>query len=146
MSVHLLDTNVLIALAWPQHVHHAQAHGWFDKTGRAAWATCPLTQLAFIRISSNPGIIPEAVSPRDALAMLMRIIALPGHHFWPDEIKPAEASVFGSLALVGHRQVTDAYLLAMAQHRKGRLVTFDRGVSELIPATRDRARHVVVLG
>ena len=84
MSVHLLDTNLLIALAWPQHVHHAQAHDWFAATGRHDWASCPLTQLGFIRISSNPAIIPDAVGPRDALSVLNRIISLPGHHFWPE--------------------------------------------------------------
>ena len=26
--VYLLDVNVLIALAWPNHVHHAAAHTW----------------------------------------------------------------------------------------------------------------------
>jgi predicted nucleic acid-binding protein len=54
MSAFLLDTNLLIALAWPQHVHHGEAHAWFGKVARGAWATCPITQLGFIRISSNP--------------------------------------------------------------------------------------------
>lgn len=146
MSVHLLDTNVLIALAWPQHVHHAQAHAWFDSVGHKAWASCPLTQVAFVRISSNPKIIPDAVSPHDALAALVKITALAGHHFWPDVIAPAHEGTFASLALVGHRQVTDAYLLALAQHNEGKLATFDKGVSDLLPAPKDRHKHVVVIG
>lgn len=145
MSVHLLDTNLLIALAWPQHVHHAQAHVWFGKVGREAWATCPLTQLAFIRISANPKIIPDAVSPREALALLVKIVAVPGHQFWPDDISPTEAAAFTSLALVGHRQVTDAYLLALAQHHKAKLATFDIGVTELIKAHKERSRHVALI-
>jgi uncharacterized protein len=145
VTVHLLDTNVLIALAWPQHVHHGEAHTWFSKVGREAWSTCPITQLGFIRISSNAKIIRDAVSPRDALAVLEQIIALPGHHFWPDAIAPAQAAILSSLALVGHRQVTDAYLLALAQHCKGKLATFDGGVSELIPLHKDRPRYVTVI-
>jgi len=78
----------LIALAWPQHIHHAQAHVWFGKIGRKAWATCPMTQLGFVRISSNAKIIPAAVSPREAIAMLEKIIAIPGHGFWPDDLAP----------------------------------------------------------
>ena len=145
MSVHLLDANLLIALAWPQHVHHAKAHEWFAKVGRSAWATCPLTELAFIRISSNPKIIPEAVTPREALAMLMKIVGLPGHHFWSDDVTPTKAATFDSLALVGHRQVTDAYLLALAQYHKGKLATLDGGVVELIKDQNERGRSVVVV-
>lgn len=144
MSVHLLDANLLIALAWPQHVHHGTAHDWFSKVGRRAWATCPLTQLAFIRISSNPRIIPHAVAPREALEMLQRIIAVPGHEFWPDEVAPVEAATFASPAFVGHRQVTDAYLLALAQHRDARLATLDGGVGELVPPSQ-RERYVTLI-
>jgi uncharacterized protein len=145
VTVHLLDTNVLIALAWPQHVHHGEAHTWFSKVGREAWSTCPITQLGFIRISSNPKIIPDAVSPHEALAVLKEIIALAGHQFWADTIAPADSPLLSSLALVGHRQVTDAYLLALAQHRKGKLATFDGGLSELIQVQKDRSRHVTVI-
>lgn len=145
MIVHLLDINVLIALAWPNHIHHGEAHAWFSKVGRESWSTCPITQLGFVRISSNPKIIREAVSPRDALAVLEQIIALPGHQFWPDAIAPADAPLLSSLALVGHRQVTDAYLLALAQHHKGKLATFDPGVSELVQPQKDRFRHVTVI-
>jgi toxin-antitoxin system PIN domain toxin len=145
VSAYLLDTNLLIALAWPQHVHHAQAHDWFRKVGNKAWATCPFTQVAFIRISSNPKIIPDAVSPREALAMLQQIIALPHHRFWHDAVAPVNAAVFTTLSLVGHRQVTDAYLLALAQHHKGKLATFDKGVAELIPAPKDRPRYVTLV-
>jgi uncharacterized protein len=143
--VYLLDVNVLIALAWPQHVHHAQAHDWFDKTGHAAWATCPITQLAFVRISSNPRIVAEAVSPREAVELLRRVTELPGHQFWRDEVAPVGEAVFNSIALVGHRQVTDAYLLALAQHHDGTLATLDVGVAELIPKHVDRTRYVTLI-
>ena len=145
MTVHLLDTNVLIALAWPQHVHHVEAHAWFNRIGRESWSTCPITQLGFIRISSNPKVVREAVTPREALAVLDQIIALPGHQFWPDAVAPVQAATLSSIALVGHRQVTDAYLLALAQYRKGKLATFDAGLSELIQLHKDRSRHVTVI-
>ena len=35
--------------------------------------------------------------------------------------------------IVGHRQVTDAHLLALAIGRGGRLATFDRGVTGVVP-------------
>jgi toxin-antitoxin system PIN domain toxin len=144
--IFLLDTNLLIALAWPQHVHHAVAHSWFGKTGRGSWATCPLTQLAFVRISSNPRIIPAAVPPRAAVAVLGQMVSLPGHRFWPDDVAPVEASTLSSLVLVGHRQVTDAYLLALCERQGGVLATLDRGVPELIQDRDRRARTVAIVG
>jgi len=145
VSVHLLDTNVLIALSWPHHVHHAKAHEWFHGTGRTAWATCPLTQIAFIRISSNPKIIADAVTPREALEVLKKIVDMPGHHFWPDTVAPTDVKTFTSAAFVGHRQVTDAYLLSLAQHHKGKLATFDNGIAELIQANKERRQHITVI-
>jgi uncharacterized protein len=145
VSVHLLDANLLIALAWPQHVHHAKAHEWFHAIGRKGWATCPLTQIAFIRVSSNRKIIENAVSPREALAVLNKILEIPGHHFWPDTLSPVDAKVFNSAAFVGHQQVTDGYLLALAQHHKGKLATFDRGIAELISVNKERNRHLTLV-
>lgn len=93
-------------------------------------------------LSSNPKIIRDAVPPRDAVAMLGRLTALPEHKFWPDEPAVTDAAPFTSLALVGHRQVTDAYLLALALHHDGKLATLDRGVPELIAERAERARWV----
>lgn len=143
--MHLLDVNVLIALAWPQHVHHASAHTWFDRVGRRAWATCPMTQLGFVRISSNPKIIPEAVSPRQAMAMLSRILGVSGHEFWADDLALNKAAAFASVVLVGHRQVNDAYLLALSEHHGGKLATFDGGIAELLGGRKDRSRYVTVI-
>jgi toxin-antitoxin system PIN domain toxin len=145
VKIHLLDVNLLIALSWPQHVHHAKSHEWFHAVGRKAWATCPLTQVAFIRISSNAKIITDAVSPREAVEVLKKITEVSGHHFWPDVIEPANAKVFTTTAFVGHRQVTDAYLLALAQHHKGRLATFDKGIPELIQVKHERGEHITLL-
>ncbi len=142
MNGYLLDVNVLIALTWPTHVHHVAARRWFDRSSASGWATCPITQLGFVRVSSNPKIIRDAVVPREAVAMLERLFQLPGHRFWPDEITVASAGPFASLAFVGHRQTTDAYLLALAQQHGGKLATLDKGVAELIAERGERPRWV----
>ena len=64
MKPALLDVNVLLALAWPNHQHHAASHRWFRREAGNGWAICALTQLAFIRLSSNPAYTAEAVGPR----------------------------------------------------------------------------------
>ncbi len=53
---------------------------------KAGWATCPVTQAGFVRVSSNSRAIPGAVSPRAAFEVLSRITALPGHRFYADDL------------------------------------------------------------
>ena len=146
MSATLLDVNVLIALAWPQHVHHAAAHRWFESRSRGTWATCAITQLAFVRISSNPKIIADAVAPRSAHAVLRELVALPGHVYWEAAPAPALCAGLNAVPLVGHRQVTDAYLIELALHHAGRLVTFDKAISGLAAVLGGGASdHIVLL-
>jgi len=130
--IHLLDVNLLVALAWPNHVHHAAALGWFRRSQPAGWATCPLTESGFVRVSSNPSAMPEARSPREAIHLLRRIVALPQHVFWHDDVSMTSDSM-AEIPLVGHRQITDAHLLALAQSRGGRLATLDGGIRSLVP-------------
>ena len=132
MSVGLLDVNVLIALAWPSHVHHRHAHAWFAANQSTGWATCPFTQCAFVRVSSNSRIIPEAVTPMAALALLREMVSLPHHSFWPDDVPFCKETVPTEL-LVSHGQITDAYLLGLSIRNRGKLVTLDRGVAALLP-------------
>src|SRR5687767_1381495 len=93
MAAALLDINVLIALAWPNHEHHDRAHRWFAAHAIGGWATCPLTQCGFVRISSNPKIIPQAASPTDALELLKRMMAHPNHVRWNDDVAIDDAGV-----------------------------------------------------
>ncbi len=134
MSPYLLDSNVLIALAWPPHVHHNLAQGWFARRRSSGFRTCPLTQLAFVRISSNPTLTPRAVSPGQALSLLDRITGLPEHGFWPNDLALKEA-LQAHQPILGHRQFSDAYLLALAATHGGLLATLDRGVLSLPGAT-----------
>jgi hypothetical protein len=130
----LLDVNLLVALAWPNHVHHAAAHRWFSARSRRGWATCSIVELGFIRVSSNARAIPAAVSPQEAMALLQRITALPGHRYWSDDVRFAESPHVARSRVVGHQQVTDAHLVALAIRHGGCLATLDRGVRSLVPA------------
>jgi len=130
----LLDVNVLVALSWPAHVHHSDAQDWFARNRKAGFRTCPLTEAGFVRISSNPGFTPDAVAPVDALALLDRIVSMSEHGFWPDDL-PLREALGSAEAIVGHRQITDAYLVALARKHKGVLATLDRSVLALPGAT-----------
>jgi hypothetical protein len=133
MKPALLDSNVLIALGWPNHVHHECALAWFRAHQKNGWATCPLTQSGFVRVSSNRAVIPEAKSPREAVDLLRQITALPHHRFWADDISLSRSELVAVKKLVGYRQVTDAHVLALALRHDGRLATLDRGIRQLVP-------------
>ena len=143
MSIALLDVNVLLALAWPSHIHHEAAHDWLSIHQSGGWATCPMTQCSFVRISSNLRALPEAVEPVEALALLRMIVARDGHHFWTDDLALYETIVPADL-LSGYRQVTDFYLLGLAINHGGRLATFDKGVAALVSAD-EASRQAVEL-
>lgn len=126
----LLDLNVLVALAWPAHEHHTPARDWFLSRKHSKWATCPITQLGFVRLLSNPAFSPDALSVPEALEVLAKNVAQPTHEFWPDSLSVPRALRPVVSVAAGDRQVTDAYLLALAVRRKRRLATFDRGLVE----------------
>jgi len=130
----LLDVNVLIALAWPNHVHHRLAGDWFHRAAAAGWSTSPATQAGFVRVSSNRRLIAEARNPAEVRQLLRRIVALPGHEFWLDDIALASTDLVDDAKLLSHRQVSDAHLLALAIRHAGRLATLDRGVLDLVPS------------
>lgn len=120
--------NVLVALAWDSHVHHVAARAWFAGARAGGWATCPVTESGFVRVSSNPKALPSPVSVTSALEVLAALRAVPGHRFLIDDVSPTDADV---PTLMGHRQVTDAQLLTLARRDGARLVTFDAGIAAL---------------
>ena len=141
----LLDVNVLVAVAWPNHIHHEAALHWFSDNHRRGWATCPVTESAFVKVSSNARAVPEAKSPAEAIHLLKRLTTLDGHVFWTDDISIARSELVAAERILGYRQVTDAQLVAVALRHRGRLVTFDRGIEHVVPADVDVADLMVVL-
>lgn len=142
MTVHLLDVNVLIGMMWPSHESHGRVQSWFENNPKAGWATCPLTQAAFVRIVSNPGFSRDAVTPSDALQTLEENLRHPLHQFWPDDISLVDAVTPVRKRIVGHQQLTDAYLLGLAIYRKSKLLTLDRSIMALLPL---KEREVVTV-
>ncbi|WP_447725673.1 TA system VapC family ribonuclease toxin [Sphingomonas koreensis] len=126
---YLLDVNVLIALIDPAHVGHDAAHRWFDEKGRAAWATCPMTENGVIRIVGHPKYPNTPGSPAIVAEIVTQLRALPGHVFWPDDISLVGAEHVDGAQVLTSGQVTDTYLLGLAVAHGGLLATFDRRLS-----------------
>ncbi|MGA7410715.1 MAG: PIN domain-containing protein [Bryobacteraceae bacterium] len=117
----LLDSNVLIALATPEHSLNGRAAAWFRKGYR--FATCPVTQGALFRFHLRVGVEATAES---AKLLLGSICSLPRHEFWPDDVSYLDMSTTG---IVGHRQVTDAYLVLLAMKHGGLVATMDQALA-----------------
>src|SRR5262245_5974257 len=145
MSVYLLDVNVLVALLWANHAQHDAASDWFKTHHRSGWATCPLTQAGFVRVSSNPRVFPDAPPPAKVLEILERNLDHPSHRFWKMDIGFNEAvSPFGD-KFAGHQQTTDAYLLGLAIHKNGILVSFDSSIAALLEPRSPHLRTLEIL-
>jgi toxin-antitoxin system PIN domain toxin len=134
MKVCLLDVNALIALMWPAHEFHEPAQQWFKKAARRGWATCPFTQIAFVRIVSNPAFSPHAVTPAEALDLLFENLDHSQHRFWKDDLGVVQATNAFRSRFQGHRQITDSYLLGLAARNNAALATFDDGMLSLLSA------------
>lgn len=130
-EVYLLDSNVLIALATPDHSLNPRAAAWFRRGRR--FATCPITQGALFRFHLRAGVDATAESAR---ALLHAVVSLPQHVFWADDATYLDVPTRG---IVGHKQVTDAYLAALARKHGGFLATADEGLAAIHP---DAARLI----
>jgi uncharacterized protein len=121
----LLDANILIALSQPDHEHHAKANRWFSKAPFKKFATCPLTQLALVRISMQ---LESKLSFAEASRLLCAFTEHPLHQFWPDDMGVAEVA---GPRIVGHRQLTDSYLAALCRKHFAKLATLDHGLAAI---------------
>jgi toxin-antitoxin system PIN domain toxin len=127
----LLDVNVLPAMAWPNRQFHLAAIQRLESS-RNRWATCALTQLGFIRLSSNSAAVPSPRRPAEAAALL-RIMVQDARHVYLEALPSPIAQDFSAAleGLLGHQQVTDAYLLALARRHGATFVTFDTRLKHL---------------
>lgn len=138
--IELADVNVLVSLAWPNHVHHAQSRAWFAEFGISGWATCPITEAGFLRVSSNRRVIPDARGTGEAVGVLRSLRAVGRHQFWTDDVSPVVSYEVDFETLSGYRQVTDAMLATLAGRRGGKFVTFDAAAAALCRANEIEVR------
>lgn len=145
MAIALLDVNVLLALALPSHVHHTAAHQWFATHQQNGWATCILTQSAFVRLYSNPAVTHVVRSTREAMSLLRAAAANPHHIYWDTGAAPIGMLEQISDRMLGHKQVTDAILLDLAIRKQGLLATFDQRMNALLPPDSPHRQHIELI-
>ncbi len=132
----LLDLNVLIALTEPGHQHHRDARQWFTSSGKQGWGICPITEMGFLRVTTNPAFTSGPRTMKQAIAVLQALRGYPGFKYWEIREDANWVNVTAPIAerILGHQQVTDAYLLGIAIKEDGVLVTFDKAIAYLAGA------------
>jgi uncharacterized protein len=134
---YLLDVNVLLALSNLEHLHHNAAHRWFEFNHRKGWGTCSVTQLAFVRLMSNPKLAQPKLSPKEALETLEVATNHPSHRFF----REPPTGILGAAmrpclnGVLTHHGLTDAFLAALAHAHNAQLATFDQGMKRLYGRT-----------
>jgi predicted nucleic acid-binding protein len=78
-----------------------------------------------------------------ALKAMERATASDHHVFWPDDISLLDQRLIDRNHVLGPKQLTDIYLLALAVKHGGRLVTFDQAIP--IAAVRGAQTHHLVV-
>lgn len=99
------------------------AQTWFE-TSACPFATCPITQGTLVRLLMHL----EGLDGVAAVQVLNALTDHPRHRFWPDSLAYNDIQLRGVL---GHRQVTDADLAALARHHHAKLATLDSGLAAL---------------
>ena len=130
----LPDVNVLIALAWGNHVHHEAATSWFSEVRRDGWATCAVTEIGFVRVSCIPSVVDRKVTASEAVDTLARLCREETHSFWSMNQSVTELPSEILARIQGYRQITDAALVELARRHRGRLATLDAGLARVQPA------------
>ncbi|REF34659.1 TA system VapC family ribonuclease toxin [Thermasporomyces composti] len=120
---YLLDTNALIALVIADHEHHQRVATW--ARGVARIAVCPIVEGGLLRF-----LIRIGESTATATALLAALADADRCEFWADSISYVDVTLDH---VHGHRQVTDAYLAALAASRGARLATLDEGLAAALP-------------
>ena len=117
---HLLDVNFLIACGWESHAEDLRANRWLSRA--ASFATCPISEMGFLRVSLSPAY---AAGFADALAALSAIVNMSTHRFLPDATRAQ------SLPRVNTgKDVTDAHLVHLARRHRLKLATFDAALCD----------------
>ena len=129
VNVGLLDVNMLIALLWEEHPFHKACAAWFKSDELTKWATCPITESGFVRVLSSPSFTGRPPSVHNAIQLLKLATESDDRHLFLNDDLPISVIARRWKPPLGHKQVTDLYLLSLAAHRQATLVTFDRRIA-----------------
>jgi toxin-antitoxin system PIN domain toxin len=114
----LPDVNLLLASAWETHPEHRKARSWL--TGVDRFATCPITELGFVRVSMSPAYAAGFADAVGYLSLAQRLGNAVRIH---DDLNAVEMP-----AVTRYKDTTDAYLVRLAATHELRFATLDAGI------------------
>ena len=123
---YLLDANVLIAMGYTKHQFHKKVGAWITSVRSEtdlAFATCAITELAFVRAGAQAGYFVDTATAKRALSRLTKNKVIPFRFITDDvgvELLPKWVKT--------PRQTTDGHLVSLAARHGVKLATLDRGI------------------
>jgi toxin-antitoxin system PIN domain toxin len=114
---YLLDVNALIALIWTDHASHTKAEKW---TAGKSLATCPFSEVGFLRVSTNPKAL--GASMADARKLLADFLKRHRVEFVSADLPALKSPGAKS------DEITDLYLAELAASKAMKLATLDQGI------------------
>lgn len=141
---YLLDVNILVALMDEAHVHHVVAHKLIAKP-KLKIATCALTENGVLRVLNLPGYSPYGPAGFEAVrAQLVQLCKDTDHEFWPCDVTLRDNTKVNWNRVMGHNQITDVYMLALAVEHGGALATFDHRIAlSTVPGAQPEHLHLM---
>ena len=140
----LPDVNVWVALLDESHIHNRKALALMKRPGLRI-ATCPLIENGVMRVLNLPGY--SSFGPAGFAAVRDKLDAIckrHNHEFWADDISLRTGALVDWSRVLGHNQITDVYLLALAVAHGGCLATLDHRVAlSTVPAAKEK--HLLLL-
>ena len=128
---YLLDVNALVALGFTNHEFHSRVSLWIRKQTSPVLATCPITELGFVRVLAQAPAYGITVSQGRALLLRLKEFLASQYTFIADN---QDISTLPGWARAP-KQITDGHLSKLAVANGAILATLDDNIpgSYLIP-------------
>lgn len=126
----LLDINVLMAIGWTENEDYQRTHSFLTNYVEI-WATCAITELGFVRVSSISSVLSQQLTPYQVHQNLQRLCSDPQHRYLENLPTFRHCDIS---KLQGHKQLTDFYLVKLAEYYGMRLLTLDKRLVNSLPS------------
>jgi hypothetical protein len=125
----LCDANLLLALCYDRHIHHATALAWLDAQQPGEVVLCRNAQLTLLRLLCHAVVMGRDVCTQEqAWAIYDAILSDERFSFYPEpEGVEVLLRVYTQSSLASLNLWSDAYLAAYARAADLQLATFDKG-------------------
>lgn len=123
--IYLLDVNALVALGFMNHEFHARVARWVQSTGSPHLASCPITELGFVRVLAQAPAYGLTVAQARTLLLRLKQAHNSGLAFIPDGHDASHLPGW----VKAPKQITDGHLSKLASANGAVLATLDENIS-----------------